>query len=81
MKFRTIICLLLALILIMLCIAGCRKDKQENNIDQSKGKTDEIAEEMTEHQESNNVEDLNEPMEIEIPEGMEIGEGGDDFDR
>ena len=77
MKFRKILCLLLALIFVMLCLAGCRNDEQENAADE----VEEATEETTEQQEFQGLNDLNEPMEIELPEGADIGAGGDDFDR
>lgn len=77
MKFRKILCLLLALIFVMLCLAGCHNDEQENAVDQ----VEEATEEITEQQESEGLDDLDEPMEIELPEGADIEAGGDDFDR
>ena len=77
MKFRKILCLLLALVFVMLCLAGCRKDEQESTVDQD----EEATEETTEQQEFQGLNDLNEPMEIELPDGVDIESGGDDFDR
>ena len=51
-------------------VAGCTVDQDE-----------EATEETTEQQEFQGLNDLNEPMEIELPDGVDIESGGDDFDR
>ncbi len=88
MKTKQIICLLLALIIAMLCFAGCRKDTQESIAVNSADETAEdanmngtTAEDSPNQEEEQNelggTEISDEPLIIDATEGDEIIVGGE----
>ena len=72
MKMKKTFCVLLALILIVLCLTGCRNDKQEM-AEEAEGQTSEEQEKPA------GIEVSEDPLEIVVPEDMEIDGGGVDF--